>query len=90
MRPIRHWKDPRVLGHVFVCVLAYTIERLLDKRLQDANLQLSAISALTELATLTVATLDLEGKTVRRRSRITAAQSQILAAVGVAKVPELW
>ena len=90
LRPIRHWKDPRVLGHVFVCVLAYTIERLLDKKLQAANLQLSAISTLTELATLTVATLDLEGKTVRRRSRITAAQSQILAAVGVAKVPELW
>ena len=33
LRPIRHWKDPRVLGHVFVCVLAYTIERLMDKKL---------------------------------------------------------
>jgi transposase len=90
LRPIRHWKDPRVLGHVFVCVLAYTIERLMDKKLDAANLNMTAISALAEMAPLTVATLDLDGKTVRRRSRITAKQTQILAAVGVGQVTELW
>jgi transposase len=90
LRPIRHWKDPRVLGHVFVCVLAYTIERLMDKRLEAANLNMTAISALTEMDSLTVATLDVGDQTVRRRSRITPKQAQILAAVGVGQVPELW
>ena len=90
LRPIRHWSNPLVLGHVFVCVLAYTLERLLEKRLQEANLKLSAKAALTELASLTVVTLELEGQQVRRRSRITTAQSRILAAVGTQEVPELW
>lgn len=90
LRPIRHWKDPRVLGHVFVCVLAFMLERLLDLRLQKANLPMTARAALDELKTISVCTLSLGEKSVRRRSRITPPQDRILAAAGVRNVPELW
>jgi len=90
LRPIRHWKDPRVLGHVFVCVLAYTLERLLDIRLKDAGQNVSAQTALQRLSTITVATLNLADRTLRRRSEMTASQRELLAAAGVGSVPEIW
>ncbi len=90
LRPIRHWRDPRVLGHVFVCVLAHMLERLLDLRLEKAHLDLTARAALDTLETITVSTLSLEDKQVRRRSEIAPLQGKILAAAGVHHVPEIW
>ena len=37
LRPIRHWSDPRVLGHVFICVLAFTLERLYTLALENSR-----------------------------------------------------
>jgi hypothetical protein len=90
LRPIRHWNDARVLGHVFVCVLAYTLERLYDRALAKAGAQESARAAIEDLRSIIVATLDVEGRQLRRRSEITARQRQLLAAAGVGEVPELW
>lgn len=90
LRPIRHWNDARVLGHVFVCVLAYTLERLYDRALAKAGAQESARAAIEELRSIIVATLDVEGRQLRRRSEITARQRQLLTAAGVGEVPELW
>jgi len=90
LRPIRHWKDPRVLGHIFVCVLAYMLERLLEMRLRQAGVRDSARTALDDLSGLSVVTLDLDGRQVRRRSEISPSQQTYLAAAGVKHVPELW
>lgn len=90
LRPIRHWSDPRVLGHVFICVMAYMLERLLDHRLEQAGENMTARTALDELSTITVATLHLNEQSVRRRSNITPRQYKVLAASGVEHVPELW
>jgi transposase len=90
LRPIRHWKDPRVLGHVFVCVLAYTLERLLDKKLEEAGLLMTARAAMTELRSITVATLEAYDVKIRRRSELTARQQKLLSAMGVSSVPALW
>jgi hypothetical protein len=90
LRPIRHWNDARVLGHVFVCVLAYTLERLYDRALAKAGAQDSARAAIDKLRSIIVATLDVEGRQLRRRCEITACQRQLLAAAGVGEVPELW
>jgi transposase len=90
LRPIRHWNDARVLGHVFVCVLAYTLERLYERELAKAGLDVTARAALDELRTIIVATLQADDRRVRRRSEITASQRQLLAAAGITEVPELW
>jgi transposase len=90
LRPIRHWNDSRVLGHVFVCVLAYTLERLYERELAKAGLGITARAALDELRSMVVATLEVGEKHLRRRSEITPRQRQLLAAVGITEVPELW
>lgn len=90
LRPIRHWSDPRVLGHVFICVLAYTLERLYEQELEKAGLAMSARAALDELRPIMVATLEANRRQLRRRTQISPRQRQLLSAAGVKEVPELW
>jgi hypothetical protein len=90
LRPIRHWNEACVRGHVFVCVLAYLLERLLDLRLEEAGVGITGREAIETLDTLSVATLSLPDQMVRRRSQITPAQQRVLTAVGVREVPEIW
>ena len=90
LRPIRHWNDSRVLGHVCVCVLAYLIECLYDRALDQASLNVTARSALSDLSKIITATLVHEDERLRRRSEITPAQRKLLAAAGVNQVPEIW
>ena len=90
LRPIRHWTDQRVRGHVFVCVLAFMLERLYDRALEAAGLDLSAQAALRQLETIQAVTLEAEGQSLRRRTEITPSQQRLLAAVQVGQVPELW
>ena len=90
LRPIRHWRDARVAGHVLVCVLAYLLSRLYERALEQAGLALSTRAALEQLESLTVATLAAGGQRIRRRAQITPAQQRLLAAVGLQEVPAVW
>jgi len=90
LRPVRHWKNEHVMGHVFICVLAYLLEHVLEQTLAKAGVSLTARAALTELRTLMVTTLEYEGVTLRRRSELTSNQSRILTALGLREVPKVW
>jgi transposase len=90
LRPIRHWSDPMVLGHVCVCVLAYTLECLIERKLQHAKVPLSAREVIKEMQSLMVATLKTEQRQVTKRGNITETQQRILAAIGVPPVPAIW
>ncbi|MRR38964.1 IS1634 family transposase, partial [bacterium] len=37
LRPVFHWKDARVRGHIMVCFLAFLLESALRRRLQENN-----------------------------------------------------
>jgi transposase len=66
MRPIYHHVEHRVKAHIFVAALALLIQRLMERRLQEAGLHLSVPRALQALSTLRVLTFRLEGQPVRR------------------------
>lgn len=90
MRPIRHWSDPRVLGHIFICVLAFTLERLYELALETHHLPYTARKAFEELSDIVTVLLEANGKSVRKRSKISAEQRKLLSAVGVKEVAEIW
>lgn len=46
LRPIYHYSPTRVHGHIFVCLLAYLLERMLELKLQAAGLTHTAKAAL--------------------------------------------
>ncbi len=52
MRPIWHHADRRVKAHIFIAALSFLIERMLERALKDANVNLSAQSAIEALKTI--------------------------------------
>jgi hypothetical protein len=91
LRPVRHWTERRVRGHVAVCVYAAVVEALLSRALREADVRdpdiadqhLSAPRALRELGRVRAVTLDVEATTVELTTRPSFLQARILAAVGV-------
>ncbi|KAF1086709.1 hypothetical protein SPSYN_00428 [Sporotomaculum syntrophicum] len=37
LRPIYHWKEERVRGHIFICFLAFVLQVMLAKLLKDSK-----------------------------------------------------
>jgi transposase len=66
MRPIYHRIEPRVKAHIFVAALALLVQRLLDRRLQEAGVDLSPARAIQALATVRLVTFHLGGQPERR------------------------
>lgn len=64
LRPIYHYADSRVKGHIFVCLLAYLLERLLELRLEAAGHPESARSALEKLEPIRVVHTQVDGQTL--------------------------
>ena len=64
LRPIYHYDDGRVRGHVFVCMLAYLLARLLELRLEAAGRPLSARAAMEALEPVRVARNRLDGRII--------------------------
>jgi len=52
VRPIRHSKEARVRGHVQICVWALLIQRVLQKKLDEAEVSMSSRMALQSLRTI--------------------------------------
>jgi len=84
IRPIYHRVEPRVRAHIFVAALALLLERLLERRLKEAGVDLSAPDALEALATVRVVTFHLAGQPVRRGvSGGSPHARQVLKALGI-------
>jgi transposase len=66
MRPIYHRVEPRVKAHIFVAALALLVQRLLERRLHRAKINMSAAEALQALETIRVVTFRLDGQPPRR------------------------
>jgi transposase len=91
LRPIRHFTENRVRGHIAICVLAAVAEQLIGNRLRDADLRdpdldhqhLSADRAFQELDRIRQVTFTAGAQTITAITRRTQLQHQILAALRV-------
>jgi len=91
LRPIRHWTEQRVRGHVAACVYASVLETLIGHRLRDTNIRdpdepdqhLSAQRALRELDRVRHVTLNADGRTIELVTRRNPLQTRILDALNV-------
>jgi transposase len=85
MRPIWHHVERRVKAHIFVAALAFLIERMLERALQDAGLSLSARSALEALKTIRYVQFRIDGEL---RSGVTPGSSRARQVLKVLKLAE--
>ena len=66
MRPIYHQIESRVKAHIFVAALALLVQRLLDRRLEEAGIDFSAERAMEALETVRLVTFRMEDRPERR------------------------
>jgi transposase len=87
MRPIYHQVEHRVKAHIFVAALALLVQRLLQRRLVEARVDLSAERAMQALSTVHLVTLRLDGQDTRRGvSRGSSDARKVLKALKVSEL----
>ncbi|MBU4073797.1 MAG: hypothetical protein KKF28_00230, partial [Proteobacteria bacterium] len=83
LRPIHHWTEDRIKAHVFICVLALQIERLMRNRLKT----LSVSKALDRLRRIKVGEMRVGGTSSFLATEVTAEQKEIMRKLGVLPLP---
>ncbi|MDI6739353.1 MAG: IS1634 family transposase [Candidatus Edwardsbacteria bacterium] len=86
LRPIRHWADLRVRGHVTVCVLAYLLESVLENILAESNNKMTARKALELTKSLKVIKMNLAGKELYKTTRFTPEQMELYRLLGMSEI----
>lgn len=90
LRPMYHRKERRVRSHVFICVLSYLLEKILQRKLDVQEIGCTARrKALTRLKKLQLVTdriLDVE---LKRPSGLSPFVQQVIRAVGLPPVKQL-
>jgi len=89
VRPIYHRNNDRVKGHIFICFLAYLLEKLLEKKLEESGLTLSARKALQLLDPIKVVISELAGQKIKKVTSIVKEQEKILKSLGAQKIPRI-
>ncbi len=87
MRPIYHQVEQRVRAHIFVAALALLVQRLLGRRLQEAELDLSATRAMEALSTVRHVTFRVEGQA--KRSGVAGGSPDARRVLKALKIAEL-
>ena len=90
LRPIRHWTEQRVRGHIAICVYAAIAETLIARNLTAADIcdpdqpdqHLTAPRALRELDRVRRVRLTADGKRIEVTTRRSPLQTRVLAATG--------
>lgn len=91
LRPVRHWTERRVRGHIAVCVYAAVIEALIEQALAAADIRdpdlpdqhLTCARALRELHRVRNVTLTAGDHTIDVTTRADPLQHRILTALNV-------
>ena len=91
LRPVRHWTEQPVRGHVAVCVYAAVLETLITRALTTADIRdpdlehqhLTAARALRQLNRIRRVTLTTNNHRITLTTRRTPQQTRTLAAIGV-------
>jgi transposase len=83
LRPVHHWTEDRIKAHVFICVLALQIERLMRNRLKT----LSVSKALDRLRRIKVGEMRVGDTAKLLATEVTAEQKEIMRELGVPPLP---
>jgi hypothetical protein len=89
LRPIYHRDEQRVRGYVFICVLAYYMQKVMDKMLAYYGLQIASMRAIEKLGELMMIESKINVHKILRSIEPTSEHKKILAAVGISSFPEL-
>lgn len=90
IRPIYHYSPKRVCAHVFVCVLAYLLEKIFETKLKQAKLQISPITAIERLDRVRLVINEFDNKIFRCVTELSPHQNMILKACGINHITRVF
>ena len=83
LRPVYHRVTHRVQAHIFVAALAFLLDRLLERKLKAAGINLSTADAWAALETIRVVTFRVQGETRTGVTPGSRRARQVLQALGL-------
>jgi transposase len=103
-RPVFHWKDERIVGHLVLCFLAYLCEALMTKALRQKGLMLNSpaindetikpraltvVEAMRELHEVRAIPVRVNTTTMWVRTDISGNAQKLFSAIGLKAPPKL-
>ena len=103
-RPVFHWKDERIVGHLVLCFLAYLCEALMTKALREKGFvlespaiddktieprALTVVEAMRELHEVRAIPVTVRSTTMWVRTDIAGNAHKLFAAIGLKEPPKL-
>jgi len=83
LRPFFHHKEERVRAHVFICVLAYTIQKVIEKMLQNADIKFTGKKTFSLFKQMGVTVMKVGDESYAYVSEPTYMQQKILKAIKI-------
>src|SRR5208337_3397373 len=82
--PLRHWTDGKIRCHILTCVIALTYLRMIENRLTQASLKISAATAMKQMQRLhsCLCWTSKKGTPARLIEEPTEIQTKIMKAFG--------
>lgn len=103
-RPIFHWTDQRIVGHLMLCFLAYYCEALMTKALREKHLMLESpaiddeiikprpltvVEAMRELQEVRAIPVKVRSSTIWVRTDISGNAHKLFSAIGLKAPPKV-
>ena len=100
-RPVFHWRDDRIVGHLTICFMGYLCEALMTQALRDKNMilesraieeeaiqprPLTVVEAMCELQEVRAIPVQIRSNTIWVRTDISGNASKLFTAIGL-KIP---
>jgi hypothetical protein len=89
VRPVFHWTEERVRGHVLVCFLALVLESALQRRLGEQHPELSYSQVLRDLERMRAVEVEAEGQRYLLRTELAGGSHTAFAVTGLRPPPHL-
>lgn len=86
LRPVYHWTERRIRGHIMVCFLAFVLEVVLMKRLREMGYEGSYREVMGDLERLKAVEIKVDGRDYLVRTELEGKAFEAFRAVGM-RVP---
>lgn len=83
LRPVYHWKDSRVRGHIMVCFLALVLESALRRKLLEKNIDVEYIYLLRDLQQLRAVEMTIGEERYLCRTELVGKANEAFRTLGI-------
>ncbi len=87
-RPMFHWTESRIKGHLCLCYMAFTMLNYLSNIMKINNIQVSENKIRETLSKMQLSLIELEGEKYYLRSSLSERASKILSMLNLKKPPD--